>query len=124
MHFCIFTSLHMLDFHVFILACPTKLYTYKFPICRNCRLQITKLKFRQPTHDQVCKFIGLQVYKIKTFTNCKCMFASSQVCKYAKLPNYQLQNYKLEVYKLHVHIFKFQIYKIKASQFKIFFKKN
>jgi hypothetical protein len=52
------------------------------------------------------------------------MFASSQVCKYAKLPNYQLQNiklqsYKLQVYKLHVHVCKFPFIKLKVSHFKI-----
>jgi hypothetical protein len=31
-HFCIFTSLHMLDFLVFILACTTKLPNYQLQI--------------------------------------------------------------------------------------------
>jgi hypothetical protein len=31
-HFCIFTSLHMPDFHVFIIACTTKLPNYQLQI--------------------------------------------------------------------------------------------
>jgi hypothetical protein len=41
MHFCIFTSLHMLDFHVFILACPTKLPNFQL---QNIKIQSYKLQ--------------------------------------------------------------------------------
>jgi len=97
-HFGIFTSLHMLDFHVFILACPTKLSNFQL---QNIKLQIAKLQVYK-LHLHICKFqtytkkafqfkiiiktkiasTCLQICKITKITNCKCIFAYLQVCTY------------------------------------------
>ncbi len=79
---------------------------------------------------QVHKYASLQVCKFQFFlkiTNLQFDKLQVHVCKYEKLPNYQitkspnykLQNIKLQSYKLHVHVYEFQIYKKKSSQFRI-----
>jgi hypothetical protein len=68
----------MLDFHVFILASPTK------------------LQFRQPTHEHISKLAkskrlqitNLQFDKLQMHV---CKFTSLQVCKITKLPITKLQ---------------------------------
>jgi hypothetical protein len=68
-HFCIFTSLHMLNFHIFILACITK-------------FQIKNQKL-QPTNNIVSKFTSNKSHVgITQNTNYKlqnCKFTSLQV---------------------------------------------
>jgi hypothetical protein len=65
-----------------------------------------------PTHDQVCKFTSLQVCKIKKFTDYTLIITILQfhklqvhVCKYEKLPNYQIT--KLKITKYIIKIYKF-----------------
>ncbi len=90
----------MLDFHVFILACTTKLQNYKhinfqFAAIASYKLQNYNLGYRPLT-----KFASLQnqnIYKLQIYnlTNCNCIFTSSQVCKYEKLQNYQITDCKI-----------------------------
>jgi hypothetical protein len=99
MHSCIFTSLHMLDFHVFILACPTKLpnfqlqnikiQSYKLQNCKfiNCMctfvnfklIQLKAFEFKITIITKI-ENTYLQICKITKITNCKCSFAYLQVC--------------------------------------------
>jgi hypothetical protein len=90
-HFCIFTSLHMLNLHVFILA------TYPWP-----SLQVYTF-----ASLQVYKFSSLQnknIYKLHinnyNFTISQIANACLQVWKIAKLPNHQITNYKIYNYKI------------------------
>ncbi len=74
----------MLDFHVFVLACATKLQNYKH------------INFQ---------FAGVASYKLQinnyNFTNCKCMFASSQVCKFTSLQiSIFFKNYKFTIWQI------------------------
>jgi hypothetical protein len=86
----------MLDFHVFVLACSTKLQNYKH------------INFQ---------FAGIASYKLQNYNlgyRPMTKFASLQNQNIYKLVITNLQIAKLQVYKLHVYICKFQIYKIKT----------
>jgi hypothetical protein len=64
----------------------------------NCKLQITNLQ-----HDQVCKFIGSQVFKIKMFTNYKLIITNFQ---FVNMQNYQITKLpKLQILEVHFCIF-------------------
>jgi len=128
-HFCIFTSLHMLNFHVFILACTTKLQNYKhinfqFAAIAGYKWQNYNLGYRPVT-----KFASLQnqnIYKLLInnykFTIWQIATACLQVYKFASMQNYKITKLpitkykitKLQIAKLHVHVCKSQIYKIKS----------
>jgi hypothetical protein len=88
-HFCIFTSLHMLNLHVF------KLATNPWPSL------------------QVYTFASLQVYKFSSlqnnfFTDYTLIITILQfhklqlhACKYEKLPNYQITKLQITNYKIY-----------------------
>jgi hypothetical protein len=112
-HFCIFTSLHMLNLHVFILATNPwpSLQVYKFPSLQNnffYGLQINNYNFTISQIASAClqvhKSASMQPYKFPSlkknlnyklqinnynFTNCNaCLQVHKlQVCKFASLQN-------------------------------------
>jgi hypothetical protein len=56
-------------------------------MCTFLNFKFIKLKSFQFKIIIITKIAStcLQIWKITKITNCKCMFASSQVCKFAKL---------------------------------------
>ncbi len=97
----------MLDFHVFILACPTKLQNYKhinfqFARIASYKLQNYNLGYRPMTKFAKSKHLQINNYKF-TFDKLQmhvCKFTSLQVCKITKLPITKYKVTKLQIASL------------------------
>jgi hypothetical protein len=100
-HFCVFTSLHVLNFACYHTCYQPMTKFASFQVCKinkniDYKLIITTLQFHK-LQVHVCKLTSLQV----------CKFTSSQVCKLKKFTNYELIITILQFHKLQVHVCKF-----------------
>jgi hypothetical protein len=82
-HFCIFTSLHILNLHVFILASKPWpiLQVYKFPSLQNKRIYKLQINIYNFTISQIAS-------------------ACLQVCKITKFLNHQITKLQITIYKI------------------------